>query len=137
MKKILIITLIISSQFANAQVDKFTGSWISTTQLISQIGEIAHFTIDISIDSDKLYLSYCYVSPDQKNRDCMPQGHYAAIISIAKIKGKSFEVDFVTSQNEKGKVLITQSKQYLYWNLIVRPPNSDYLPQEEIFAHNL
>lgn len=137
MKKVLFIWLF-TCQVAYSQADKFIGNWVSTTQLISQIGEIAHFTIGITSDTHHLYISYCYISPDQKHEDCNNYETYSATIPIEKIKGKtSFEVDFYTSKKEKGKILITQAKQYLYWKLVTRPPNSDFLPEEEVFAREL
>ena len=140
MKKSLIFFALLYGGFINAQVDidHFVGNWISTTQLIAQVGDIPHFTIGIEKKAGgNLCLNYCYISPEGKNEDCSSSYKCSALIDISKVKDNSFEIDFITANNQQGRVLITQQRQYLYWKLIVRPPQTDFLPQEEVFAKDL
>lgn len=140
MKKLLVFFALLYGGFANAQVDidNFVGNWISTTQLIAQVGDIPHFTIGIEKKAGgNLCLNYCYISPDGKNEDCSSSYLCSALIDISSVKDNSFEVDFITANRQQGRVLITQQRQYLYWKLIIRPPQADFLPQEEVFAKDL
>lgn len=140
MKNFLIFFSFLYSGFSNAQtdIDHFLGNWISTTQLIAQVGDIPHFTIGIEKKAGgNLCLNYCYVSPDGKNEDCSSSYKCSALIDISNIKDNSFEVDFITANNQQGRALITKQRQYLYWKLIIRPNQADFLPQEEVFAKDL
>lgn len=137
MRRLLFCIITLSLGVCQAQTEKFLGKWVSTTELMSNIGEIPSFSVTIHKDSDYLYLAYCYTTCDNQKNDCCTNGKYSGKIPLSKIKGKSFEIDIKSSKNEEGRLHIMQHKEYLYWRILTYPESSGFLPCDQILARDI